>query len=167
MFLNLFYLVLFSALIYVFGTALVSRWSVARRVNVYFRIALLGFATLPLIWFCRGQLSNEFFNFILFDSILHLALGALFAQFICLPDRALTLRLLVELYESGEKGLSLSELNARFSLEKMIRSRLQQMHNGQVLEIASDGQIVLREKGLSIGNLILKGRKFFNITSAN
>lgn len=165
--LNLMILVGISACIYIFGTALVSRLAFGKKISVYFRIAFLGIFTVPVIWFLRLSLSGELLNFLFYDAVTHLSLGVLFAHFICLPDRALTLRILVEIYETGEKGLSLQELNARFSLAQMIKSRLVQMEKGQLLQISQKGEITLLSKGLNMGKFILAGRKFFNISSAN
>lgn len=164
---NLAYIVALSTLIYVFGTALLSRTTLAKKVNIYFRIAGLGFISLPAIWALRHAISADFSSYAPIDGILHLSLGALFAQFICLPDRALTLRLLVEMYDSGNQGLSLKELNMRFSLSRMIESRLIQMDRGSVLKIEDSRAITLTSKGRRIGNFVIAGRKFFNIGSAN
>ncbi len=160
-------IILVTCLIYVLGTAALGRLSITRSTNIYFRIAAIGIFSLPLIWFIRFNLSQPDYRFLFFDSLSHLSLGLLFAYFICLPDRALTLRLLVDVYQTGETGITLKELNSQFGLSLMIQSRLKQMQKGQILQLEPNGRIILLKKGRTIGNCILLGRKIFRISSAN
>lgn len=164
---DLMVLILGSSLIYVFGTALFGQVFMLRKISVYFRIALLGIVTLPLIWLLRFYISNSYSWIYFYDSVGHLSLGVIFAQFICLPDRALTLRILVEILETQNRGLNLTDLKNRFSLSVMIQSRLLQMQKGDLLYVDQNGKIILKSKGNFIGNLVLNGRKFYNISSAN
>lgn len=163
-----FLLVFISSLVFVLGTALIGRINFFTGINVYFRIAILGFLTVPLVWSFLPKLSFELsFATTFVSGFLHLILGFLFAQFICLPDRSLTLRIVVECHEQGHQGLSLTQLSARFSLSQMINSRLTQLSDGGVLQVSSDGRISLLDKGIRLGRFILNGRRFFNIKSAN
>jgi hypothetical protein len=84
-----------------------------------------------------------------------------------LPDRSVTLRILVEILLAPGQALSTAALGTRYGVRTMITSRLDQLSAGRFLEIAPDGRIVLTGKGLAFGRFVTAGRKLFGIASAN
>lgn len=138
--------------------------------NVYFTIILVSVLTAPLAWVadrvCPGvpplTLAGR-----LYLTVLHLTLGGFFFHFMTLPDRSVTLRILVELLLAPHGALSFRDLRSRYSVTTMIESRLQQLSAGQFLTIAPDGRITLIGKGLWFGRFVTTGRRLFGIASAN
>src|SRR5215471_2242897 len=55
--------------------------------------------------------------------VLHLALGGFFFHFMTLPDRSVTLRILVELLVAPGQALSTSALGRQYGVATMITSR--------------------------------------------
>jgi len=100
-------------------------------------------------------------------ALLHLVLGGFLFHFMTLPDRSVTLRLLVELMLAPGGALSLDALNARYGVRTMIGSRLAQLADGGFLTIAPDGTIALLPRGERFGRFVTAGRRLFRITSAN
>jgi hypothetical protein len=97
----------------------------------------------------------------------HLALGGFLFHFMTLPDRSVTLRILVEILLAPGQALSTTALGSRYGVKIMITSRLEQLSAGQFLAIAPDGHITLTRKGLAFGRFVTAGRKLFGIASAN
>src|SRR5437660_12394990 len=62
--------------------------------------------------------------------LMHLALGGFLFHFMTLPDRSVTLRILVELLLAPGQALSIEQLRERYSLRSMIESRLTQLSAG-------------------------------------
>ena len=140
-----------------------------RGANIYKVLIGTVFLTAPLVFFggeiITGQaLSAEGRVFLV---LLHLGLGGLFFHFMTLPDRSVTLRILVELHLAPNKALSIADLNRRYSVRDMIRSRLDQLAHGQFLAIAEDGRLTLRPRGERFGRFVVGGRRLFRIESAN
>src|SRR5262249_11166312 len=103
----------------------------------------------------------------LFLVVSHLALGGLFFHFMTLPDRSVTLRILVELMSSAGGSLSAAQLRRQYRVQTMIRARLAHLLAAGFLDMTADGQIRLTRKGLWFGRLVTMGRRIFGIASAN
>ena len=99
--------------------------------------------------------------------LLHLALGGFLFQFMTLPDRSVTLRILVELELAPGRTLSFDELAGRYGVRTMVVSRLEQLARGQFLTMAPDGALTLLPRGIRFGQFVTSGRQLFRITSAN
>ena len=68
-----------------------------------------------------------------------------------LPDRSVTLRILVELLLAPGQALSTARSARRYGVRTMIVSRLEQLSAGRFLAIGPDGRIALTRKGLGSG----------------
>ena len=99
--------------------------------------------------------------------LVHLALGGFLFQFMTLPDRSVTLRILVELELAPGRTLSLADLTRRYGVRTMIVSRLEQLERGHFLTIAPDGALTLLPRGVRFGRFVTAGRQLFRIASAN
>jgi hypothetical protein len=84
-----------------------------------------------------------------------------------LPDRSVTLRILVELMSAAGESLSAAQLRRQYSVETMIRSRLEQLSAAGFLDITAGRQIRLTRKGVWFGRFVTLGRRVFGIASAN
>ena len=147
--------------------ALVS--ALRRRGNVYVTIVGVACVTAPLAAFADRLLFGRPLDpdGRLFLALTHLALGGFLFHFMTLPDRSVTLRILVELLLAPDRALSLGDLTARYGVRTMIGSRLDQLRDGRCLTIAADGAIALLPRGRSLGRAVTAGRRMFRITSAN
>lgn len=139
------------------------------RRNIYKLLITVAFMTALGVFFgadalTGGQLTMEGRVFL---ALLHLGLGGLFFHFMTLPDRSVTLRILVELHQSPGGTLSIADLNARYSVRDMIGSRLQQLADGDFLTIDANGRLTLLARGVTFGRFVTGGRKLFRIGSAN
>ena len=137
--------------------------------NIYKILIGIAFLTAPIVflggaWLTGEPLTAEGRSFL---ALLHLGLGGLFFHFMTLPDRSVTLRILVELNQSPGRALSLADLNARYSIRDMIGSRLQQLEDGHFLKIDAAGRLTLLPRGVAFGRFVTGGRKLFRIGSAN
>jgi hypothetical protein len=143
--------------------------SAARRGNVYVTIVIVALATAPLAVFADRLLFGRPLapDGRLFLALTHLALGGFLFHFMTLPDRSVTLRILVELLLAPDRTLSLDDLTSRYGVRTMIGSRLEQLRDGRCLAIAPDGAIALLPRGRSFGRAVTAGRRLFRITSAN
>ena len=99
--------------------------------------------------------------------LIHLALGGFLFHFMTLPDRSVTLRILVEVLLAPGQALSTRALSSRYGVKTMITSRLGQLSAARFIEISGDRRIALTRKGLSFGRFVTAGRKLFGIASAN
>jgi hypothetical protein len=99
--------------------------------------------------------------------LIHLALGGFLFHFMTLPDRSVTLRILVEVLLASGQALSTRALSSRYGVKTMITSRLAQLCAARFIEISSDGRIALTRKGQAFGRFVTAGRKLFGISSAN
>ena len=99
--------------------------------------------------------------------VLHLTLGGFFFHFMTLPDRSVTLRILVELLRAPGQALSTTALGRQYGVKTMIASRLEQLAAAQFVEISADERINLTGKGRGFGRFVTTGRKLFGIGSAN
>lgn len=99
--------------------------------------------------------------------LLHGAIGGFLFHFMTLPDRSVTLRILVELWLAPNGALSIEALDARYGVRGMIESRLRQLQDGDCLVIAPDGALVLTPRGERFGRMVATGRRLFRIQSAN
>jgi hypothetical protein len=143
--------------------------AVRRRGNIYVTIVAVALATAPLAAFADRWLFGRTLDADgrLFLALMHLALGGFLFHFITLPDRSVTLRLLVELHLARDGSLSFEELTARYGVRTMIASRLDQLQAGRCLTIGGDERIVLLSRGRSFGRFVTAGRRLFRIASAN
>jgi hypothetical protein len=104
---------------------------------------------------------------LVFLAVLHLALGGLLFHFMTLPDRSVTLRLLVELLMAPQHTLAMADLTRRYSLQAMIESRLRQLAAARFLTMGAEGNIQLLPRGVAFGRFVTAGRRLFRIQSAN
>ena len=139
------------------------------RGNIYVTIVFVAFVTAPLVFF-----ADRFFfgrpltiEGRLFFVLMHLTLGGFLFHFMTLPDRSVTLRILVELERAPGRALSVEALADRYSVRDMIASRLQQLAQGQFIAIASDGRLTLKPRGVWFGRFVTGGRRLLRISSAN
>ncbi|MEO8259909.1 MAG: hypothetical protein ABI868_21370 [Acidobacteriota bacterium] len=147
--------------------AALSAWR--RAGNVYRTIVVVCFITVPLAWFADRLLLGQVLDrdTRLFFMLIHLALGGFFFHFMTLPDRSVTLRILVELLVAPGQALTAKELGRRYGVKTMITSRLEQLSAGRFLAIDGSGRIELTAKGAWFGRFVTAGRKLFRIASAN
>ena len=116
--------------------------AVRRRANIYALIIVVACATAPLVvpgrtaMLSAGRSSTEGRAFL---ALMHLALGGFLFHFMTLPDRSVTLRILVELLLAPGRTLTLAALGPRYGVRTMIGSRLDQLEQGQFLSIRPDG----------------------------
>ena len=99
--------------------------------------------------------------------LLHLALGGFLFHFMTLPDRSVTLRILVEVLLAPGQTLSAAALSQRYGVRTMITSRLEQLADARFLDITADRRITLTGKGVLFGRFVTGGRRLFGIASAN
>ena len=137
--------------------------------NIYVTIVAVSVLTAPATWAVAPALFESGLDLDghAFLVVMHLALGGLFFHFMTLPDRSVTLRILVELLLAPDRSLSFKQLGDRFGVRTMIESRLNQLCEGQFLEIGADRQIRLLPRGLRFGRFVTAGRRLFRIESAN
>lgn len=143
--------------------------AVRPRGNIYATIIGVAVATAPAAAFADRLLFGRPLEADgrLFLVLMHLALGGFLFHFMTLPDRSVTLRILVELLLAPGRALSVDELTARYGVRTMIGSRLEQLEEGRFLRIAPEGTITLLPRGESFGRFVTGGRRLFRITSAN
>jgi hypothetical protein len=139
------------------------------RRNIYATIIVVALASSPLailgerLMFARA-LTIEGRIFLV---LLHLALGGFLFHFMTLPDRSVTLRMLVELLLAPGGRLTLEELGRRYGVRTMIDSRIAQLQGGGFLIVDGSGEITLAARGMRFGRFVTGGRRLFNISSAN
>ena len=147
--------------------AAVSAWRPSG--NIYVTVVAICLVTAPLAFVSDTVLLGQALgrDGRLFLVLTHLALGGFLFHFITLPDRSVTLRILVELLLAPGQTLSAEALRQRYGVRTMIHSRLEQLSAGRFIEIGSDQVIRLTRKGLRFGRLVSAGRTLFRIASAN
>ena len=143
--------------------------AIRRRGNIYFRIILVSVAATVLVFLSGPVLVGEGLSIDgrVYLALMNLALGGYLLHFMTLPDRSVTLRILVELLLAPGRTLSLGALGSRYSVRHMIVSRLEQLQEGGFLSIAPDGALTLLPRGHRFGRFVTSGRRLFRITSAN
>jgi hypothetical protein len=148
---------------------LVALVAVVKRGNIYATVILVAVATSPFAWMADGWLAGRALTTDgrLYLVLLNLAIGGFLFHFMTLPDRSVTLRVLVELERAPDRTLSIRALAERYSVRDMIVSRLQQMADGGFIAIGSDGRITIQPRGAAFGRFVTEGRRLFGITSAN
>ena len=159
-----------SAILLLSQTAIVAALAALRpRSNIYVTIVLVALVTSPVVFFSDALLFGRRLAVEgrLFLVLVHLALGGFLFHFITLPDRSVTLRMLVELERAPEHRLSVPMLAGRYSVRSMIGSRLTQLADGQFIAIDAGGRLTLRPRGNWFGRFVTGGRRLFRITSAN
>ncbi len=147
--------------------ALVS--AVRPRGNIYVTIVLVSVLTAPLVLiygtrYLGGTLGADGRLYLV---LTHLTLGGFLFHFMTLPDRSVTLRILVEILLAPGHAMSTKELGDRYGVGTMITSRLDQLSAGRFIEISHDRRIRLTSKGLAFGRFVTSGRNLFGIASAN
>lgn len=158
------------AALFVVQALLVASISALRtRGNIYTTIVAVSLVTAPFAAFADRLLFGRALDVDgrLFLVLTHLAAGGFLFHFMTLPDRSVTLRLLVELLLAPGRTLSMRDLSARYGVRTMIGSRLDQLEDGECLTTAPDGTITLLPRGRRLGRLVTAGRRLFRITSAN
>ena len=161
----------FAALVLLaFQAAVVAAVSAVRpKANIYLTIVLVSVATAPLaLLYGTHHLGQPLgpdgrLHFVL----IHLALGGFLFHFMTLPDRSVTLRILVEVLLAPGQALSATALSSRYGVKTMITSRLEQLSAARFIDISADRRIALTRKGLAFGRFVTAGRKLFGIESAN
>ena len=139
------------------------------RGNIYATVIAVSVASAPLAVVADRVLFGSALDADgrLYLALTHLALGGFLFHFMTLPDRSVTLRILVEVLLSPGRALSMRDLSARYGVRTMIGSRLEQLQTGACLSIDTDGAIGLLPRGQRFGRMVTAGRRLFNITSAN
>jgi len=137
--------------------------------NIYAAIVIVSVATAPLaLLYGTHHLGQPLgIDGRLYFVLIHLALGGFLFHFMTLPDRSVTLRILVEVLLAPGQALSTQALSSRYGVKTMITSRLEQLSAARFIEISSDRRIRLTGKGLSFGRFVTAGRRLFGIASAN
>ncbi len=151
-------------------TVLVAAVAVLRpRGNIYVTIIAVAFVTAPVAVMLDALLFGRPLSLDgrVFLGLLHLALGGFLFHFMTLPDRSVTLRILVELLLAPGRTLSLDELGRRYGVRTMIASRLAQLQDGRFLTVDPSGRITLLPRGERFGRFVTGGRRLFRISSAN
>jgi len=150
-------------------TVLVAVLAALRGGNIYATIIIVAVITSPLAWFGDAWIAGRALSpdGRMFLVLLNLALGGFLFHFMTLPDRSVTLRVLVELERAPERTLSIRALAERYSVRDMIVSRLQQMADGGFISIGADGRITIEPRGEAFGRFVTGGRRLFGISSAN
>ena len=154
----------------VIQTVLVAAVSAVRpRGNVYVTIVAVAIVTAPLAVVSDVMLFGRSLDRDgrVMLALMHLALGGFLFHFMTLPDRSVTLRILVELLLAPGHMLSLAALSQRYGVRTMIASRLQQLEEGGFLTVARDDAITLLPRGERFGRFVAGGRRLFRIASAN
>jgi hypothetical protein len=159
-----------SLLLLAAQTAVVAIVSALRpRANVYVTIIIVSAVTAPLaLVYGTHHLGQRLgSDGQMYFVLIHLALGGFLFHFMTLPDRSVTLRILVEVLLAPGQALSTTALSRRYGVKTMITSRLEQLSAGRFIEISADRRITLTGKGLAFGRFVTAGRKLFDIASAN
>src|SRR5919106_1429496 len=111
--------VLMLLLLQVVLVAIVS--AVRPKANIYTTIVIVSVVTAPLVvvyaTFHVGQLGPDGQLYLV---LIHLALGGFLFHFMTLPDRSVTLRILVEVLLAPGQALSTSALSSRYGVRTMI-----------------------------------------------
>lgn len=153
-----------------FQTLLVAVLAALRpRGNIYVTIVVVVVVTSPVAVMADRLLFGRALSLEgrVFLALLHLALGGFLFHFMTLPDRSVTLRMLVELLLAPDRTLSLDELGRRYGVRTMIASRLAQLQDGRFVTVDASGRITLLPRGESFGRFVAAGRRVFRISSAN
>ena len=147
--------------------ALVAAWR--RTGNIYLTIIMVSLATIPVAFASDRMLLGHALgrDGKVFMVLTNLALGGFLFHFMTLPDRSVTLRVLVELLRAPGQTLSAEALRQRYSLKIMIGSRLDQLSSAGFIDISADGRIGSTSKGLWFGRFVTAGRMLFRIATAN
>ena len=137
--------------------------------NVYVSIIIVSVVTAPFAYAADaaqvgGALGRDGRVFM---ALIHMALGGFLFHFMTLPDRSVTLRILVELLLAPGQVLSTDALRERYGIDAMITSRLRQLSSARFIDMSGDGHINLTGKGITFGRFITAGRALFGIASAN
>ena len=137
--------------------------------NIYLTIVIISVVTTPVAvvsdTILLGQTLRQ--DGRVFMALINLALGGFLFHFMTLPDRSVTLRILVELLMAPGAALSAEGLRQRYSLRTMIASRLDQLTAARFIEMSADQRITLTSKGRWFGRFVTTGRRLFGIASAN
>jgi hypothetical protein len=139
------------------------------KANIYVTIVVVSLLTAPLaVLYGTHHLGQRLGpDGRLYFVLIHLSLGGFLFHFMTLPDRSVTLRILVEVLLAPGQALSTTDLSRRYGVKTMIASRLEQLSAARFIEISSDRRIALTRKGLSFGRFVTAGRRLFGIASAN
>jgi hypothetical protein len=159
-----------AAILLVSQAAIVAAVAALRpKRNIYATIVLVALVTAPAVLFADGLLFDRSLTVEgrIFLVLVHLALGGFLFHFMTLPDRSVTLRMLVELERAPAHTLPVPMLASRYSVRSMIESRLTQLADGHFIAIAPSGALTLEPRGRWFGRFVSGGRRVFRITSAN
>jgi hypothetical protein len=137
--------------------------------NIYATIVVVSLVTAPIaLLYGTHHLGQPLGpDGMLYFVLIHLAIGGFLFHFITLPDRSVTLRILVEVLLAPGQALSTRDLSNRYGVRTMISARLEQLSAARFIDISRDGRIALTSKGLSFGRFVTAGRRLFGIDSAN
>jgi len=139
------------------------------RANIYVTIVLVSLLTAPLaLVYGTHHLGQPLgADGRVYFVLIHLALGGFLFHFMTLPDRSVTLRILVEVLLAPGRVLPTRALARRYGVKTMITSRLEQLSAARFIEMSGDRRIALTGKGRSFGRFVTAGRRLFGIASAN
>jgi hypothetical protein len=137
--------------------------------NIYLAVIGVSVATAPVAWLLAPWLFAATLDAVgrVYLVVLHLALGGFLFHFMTLPDRSVTLRILVELLLVPGQTMTVADLKRRYSVTTMIESRVQQLEAGSFVRVEANRDIVLLPRGLAFGRFVTAGRRLFGIGSAN
>jgi hypothetical protein len=147
--------------------AIVSALRGGRRI--YETIVLCTVATAPLVFISDTWLVGSALTFSgrLFLVLIHAAIGGFVFHLMTLPDRSVTLRILVELELAPDRTLRVADLQQRYGVERMIDARLTQLAGNGYIGMSGDGRLTLLTRGVVLARFVASGRRLFRIESAN
>ena len=124
--------------------------------NIYGTIVIVCLITAPLAFIADRLLLAQVFDrdARVFLVLIHLALGGFFFHFMTLPDRSVTLRILVELLVAPGQVLTADALGRRYGVSTMIlRGRLSDASNWSMIVDPSRPQPPVTSTFLSVKSM--------------
>ena len=141
-----------------------------KKSSIYLAVILVTLLTAPLIgtltalWFADFE---EFLELGVLITLTYACMGGFLFVFVGMPNRSITLRLLMELNEVEGNKLSMKELERIGGIDALLSARLLCLKEIGFLDIDNYGKIRLLSKGLRLGRFVTRGRIFFNIGRYN
>jgi hypothetical protein len=157
-----------GSILLIFLVALTKR--IFRKSSIYLIVVLITLLTAPIIGVLTALLFMNLDGFLelgVLITLTYACLGGFFFIFVGMPNRSITLRLLMELNKVSGYELSMKELEKIGGINSLLSSRLSWLKEIGYLDIDNDGKIRLISKGLRMGSLVTRGRMFFKIGRYN
>jgi len=157
-----------GSMLLVFLVALTKR--LFKESSIYLAVILITLLTAPIIgvlaalWFTG---LDKFLELGALITLTYACLGGFLFIFVGMPNRSMTLRLLMELNEAEGNKLSMKELERIGGIDALLSARLSWLKESGFLDIDNYGKIRLLSKGLRLGSFVTRGRIFFNIGGYN